>query len=200
MGLERFAAGGGFNLSLLPIDTILPSGFFTFSGPEWEEFPSYTIRGLFLLWSLLELKNHMNQFLKCINLILTLQATVFFCFATFTPGLCLYVFSRYWYIVHGWKLLFLFYKLLNMLFYMHFYSYTLLKDFQPGQKLLKLKKVHQHHIKTNDIRMGCHLSSYMCEASTFSNIVHLSWGLSQSCYVCWLISEITVITHSFRLS
>lgn len=39
MGLERFA-GGGFNLSVIPVDAILPSGFFTFSGPECEELPS----------------------------------------------------------------------------------------------------------------------------------------------------------------
>lgn len=31
-GLYRFTAGGGFNLS--PGDTAVPSGFFTFSGPE----------------------------------------------------------------------------------------------------------------------------------------------------------------------
>lgn len=55
-GLGRFAAGGGFNLSVIPDDTAVPSGFFTFSGPEWEELPSNTIRGLFLLWSLLELE------------------------------------------------------------------------------------------------------------------------------------------------
>lgn len=34
MGLDRFAAGGGFNLSVIPVDTLVPSGFFTFSGPE----------------------------------------------------------------------------------------------------------------------------------------------------------------------
>ena len=33
-GLDRFAAGGGFNLSVAPGDTAVPSGFFTFSGPE----------------------------------------------------------------------------------------------------------------------------------------------------------------------
>lgn len=53
MGLDRFAAGGGFNRSVIPVDS---SGFFTFSGPELEELPSNTIRGLFLLWSLVELK------------------------------------------------------------------------------------------------------------------------------------------------
>lgn len=55
IGLDRFAAGGGFNLSVIPADAVVPSGFFTFSGPELEELPSNTIRGLFLLWSLLEL-------------------------------------------------------------------------------------------------------------------------------------------------
>lgn len=34
MGLGRFAAGGGFNLSVIPVDAVVPSGFFTFSGPE----------------------------------------------------------------------------------------------------------------------------------------------------------------------
>ncbi len=34
MGLDRFAAGGGFNLSVIPVDMVLPSDFFTFSGPE----------------------------------------------------------------------------------------------------------------------------------------------------------------------
>lgn len=56
MGLDMFAAGGGFNLSVTPVDMVVPSGFLTFSGPEWEELPSNTIRGLFLLWSLLELE------------------------------------------------------------------------------------------------------------------------------------------------
>lgn len=56
MGLDRFAAGGGFNLSVIPDETVVPSGFFTFGGPEGEELPSNTIRGLFLLWSLLELE------------------------------------------------------------------------------------------------------------------------------------------------
>lgn len=50
MGLDRFAAGGGFNLSVIPVDVVLrPSGLFTFSGPECEELPSKTIRGRFLL-------------------------------------------------------------------------------------------------------------------------------------------------------
>lgn len=49
MGLETFVVGGGFNLSVIPFDAILPSGFFTFNGPECEELPSNTIRGLFLL-------------------------------------------------------------------------------------------------------------------------------------------------------
>lgn len=31
IGLDKFAAGGGFNRSVIPVD---PSGFFTFSGPE----------------------------------------------------------------------------------------------------------------------------------------------------------------------
>lgn len=34
MGLERFAAGGGFSLSVTPADPFVPSGFFTFSGPD----------------------------------------------------------------------------------------------------------------------------------------------------------------------
>lgn len=34
MGLDRFAAGGGFNLSVIPVDILGPSGFFTFIGPE----------------------------------------------------------------------------------------------------------------------------------------------------------------------
>lgn len=34
MGFERFAAGGGFNLSVIPVDRLVPSGFFTFSRPE----------------------------------------------------------------------------------------------------------------------------------------------------------------------
>lgn len=33
MGLDRFAAGGGFNLSVMG-DTVDPAGFFTFSEPE----------------------------------------------------------------------------------------------------------------------------------------------------------------------
>lgn len=50
MGLDRFAAGGGFNLSVIPVNAVLrPSGLFTFSGPECEELPSKTIRGRFLL-------------------------------------------------------------------------------------------------------------------------------------------------------
>lgn len=53
MGLDRFAAGGGFNLSMIPDDAEVPSGFFTLSGPEFEVLPSNTIKGLFLLWSLL---------------------------------------------------------------------------------------------------------------------------------------------------
>lgn len=54
MGLVRLAAGGGFNRSATP-DDAAPSDFFTFTGPELEELPSNTIRGLFLLWSFLEL-------------------------------------------------------------------------------------------------------------------------------------------------
>lgn len=34
MGLERLAAGGGFNLSVTPVNVMLPSGLFTFSGPD----------------------------------------------------------------------------------------------------------------------------------------------------------------------
>lgn len=34
MGLDRFAAGRGFNRSVIPVDTLAPSGFFTLSGPE----------------------------------------------------------------------------------------------------------------------------------------------------------------------
>lgn len=34
MGLDRLLAGGGFNLSVIPVDAVAPSGFFTFSGPE----------------------------------------------------------------------------------------------------------------------------------------------------------------------
>lgn len=34
MGLDRFATGGGFNLSVIPVDMVVPSGFFTFIGPE----------------------------------------------------------------------------------------------------------------------------------------------------------------------
>lgn len=33
MGLDRFAAGGGFKRSVIPDDAVVPSGFFTFSGP-----------------------------------------------------------------------------------------------------------------------------------------------------------------------
>lgn len=33
-GLHRFAAGGGFNLSVIPVDKVVRSGFFTFTGPE----------------------------------------------------------------------------------------------------------------------------------------------------------------------
>lgn len=51
MGLDISAAGGGFNLSVTPDGVVVPSGFFTFSCPVWEELPSNTIRGLFLLWS-----------------------------------------------------------------------------------------------------------------------------------------------------
>lgn len=36
MGLDRFAAGGGFNLSVSPVD----SGFFTFRRAAKEELPS----------------------------------------------------------------------------------------------------------------------------------------------------------------
>jgi len=34
MGLDRFAAGGGFNLSATAVEAVVPSGFFTFGGPE----------------------------------------------------------------------------------------------------------------------------------------------------------------------
>lgn len=33
-GQSRFAAGGGFNLSVIPVDKVVPSGFLTFRGPE----------------------------------------------------------------------------------------------------------------------------------------------------------------------
>lgn len=35
MGLDRFAAGGGFNLSVIPVEgvVLLSSGFLTFSPP-----------------------------------------------------------------------------------------------------------------------------------------------------------------------
>lgn len=55
IGLGTFAAGGGFKRSAIPFDTVVPPGFFNLSEPEWEELPSNTIRGRFLLWSLLEL-------------------------------------------------------------------------------------------------------------------------------------------------
>lgn len=61
IGLGRFAAGGGFNLSVTPVDTVVPSVFFTFIGPECEELPSKTIRGLFRSWLLLELKIQHNK-------------------------------------------------------------------------------------------------------------------------------------------
>lgn len=64
MGLDRLAAGGGFNLSVIPDDEALPSDFFTLSGPELEELPSNTIRGLFLLWSLLQIKIEKQNRLK----------------------------------------------------------------------------------------------------------------------------------------
>lgn len=71
MGLDRFAAGGGFNLSVIPVNAaLLPSGFLTFSVPEWDEVPSNTIRGLFLLWSLLELektKQYMTIIISCLH-------------------------------------------------------------------------------------------------------------------------------------
>lgn len=56
MGLDKLAAGGGFNRSATPADAPAPSGFLTLSGAEGEEVPSNTISGLFLLWSLLELE------------------------------------------------------------------------------------------------------------------------------------------------
>lgn len=59
MGNGRFAAGGGFNLSVVPVDKVVSAGFFTFSGPE--ELPSNTIRGLFLLWLLPELNINKQQ-------------------------------------------------------------------------------------------------------------------------------------------
>lgn len=43
MGLEKLAGGGGFNLSVDPVDEVVlegPSGFFTFNMPAWEELPS----------------------------------------------------------------------------------------------------------------------------------------------------------------
>lgn len=33
MGLDRFAAGGGFSLSVTPVDMLVPPGFFNFTGP-----------------------------------------------------------------------------------------------------------------------------------------------------------------------
>lgn len=54
MGLARFAVGGGFNLSVAPADgNVLPSGLFTFMELLFDELPSNTIRGRFLLVSLL---------------------------------------------------------------------------------------------------------------------------------------------------
>lgn len=47
--------GGGFSLSVTP-DTVATSGFFNLMGPMLEELPSNTIKGLFLLWSLMELQ------------------------------------------------------------------------------------------------------------------------------------------------
>lgn len=109
----------------------------------------------------------MNQFLKCINLILTLHyitgySFLLFCHIyTWTVSVCVFQILIY----SPWmKDIVSVLQTFEYVVLHAFYSYTLLKDFQPGQKLLKLKKVHQHHIKTNDIRMGCHLSSYMCEA------------------------------------
>lgn len=52
MGLVMFAVGGGFSLSVLADDRLLPSGLFTFRGPLFDELPSNTINGLFLLESL----------------------------------------------------------------------------------------------------------------------------------------------------
>ena len=34
MGLDRLAAGGGFNRSVIPVDAAVPSGFFTFRAQE----------------------------------------------------------------------------------------------------------------------------------------------------------------------
>lgn len=34
MGLDRIAEGGGFNLSVTPVDMLLPPGFFNFTVPE----------------------------------------------------------------------------------------------------------------------------------------------------------------------
>lgn len=34
MGLDRVAAGGGFNLSVTPVDMFVSPGFFNFTGPE----------------------------------------------------------------------------------------------------------------------------------------------------------------------
>lgn len=34
MGLDGFAAGGGFKRSVVPVDSVAPSAFFTLSGPE----------------------------------------------------------------------------------------------------------------------------------------------------------------------
>lgn len=53
MELARFAAGGGFNLSVALADTGFPSDLFTFGEPLFDELPSNAIRGLFLLGSLL---------------------------------------------------------------------------------------------------------------------------------------------------
>lgn len=61
IGLDRIAEGGGFNLSVTPVDMLVPPGFFNFTVPEWEELPSNMIKGLFLLWSLLEIKNMKRQ-------------------------------------------------------------------------------------------------------------------------------------------
>lgn len=55
MELARFAAGGGFNLSVALADTGFPSDLFTFGEPLFDELPSNAIRGLFLLGSLLDI-------------------------------------------------------------------------------------------------------------------------------------------------
>lgn len=52
-GLAMFVFGGGFSLSVPPEDRLPPSGLFTLRGPLFDEVPSNTINGLFLLGSIL---------------------------------------------------------------------------------------------------------------------------------------------------